>query len=252
MSGHDDDTPIDRSLIDAALPALESTDADKARVRRAVLGAIASSATVAGAASAQATTAAASTSAGSGLAFGLAWKVGLGIVAIGAVAGAVSLGVGTRAPEHESAPSVAPPVPEPAHVDEAPVEPAAETAPAIAAPPDPVARRERPPHATAVSTAPPTQSAPEVDSVLEEARLVARANAAIEAHDGVAALAILAEHARRFPEGQLREERFADRILALCETGDVERARREAASFLNVFPASLHAEAIRASCVGSP
>ncbi len=251
MSGHDDDAPIDRSLIDAALPALESTDADKARVRRAVLGAIASSATVASAASAQATTAAASTSAGVGLGFGLAWKVGLGIVAIGAVAGAVSLGVGTHVPEHEIAPSLAPSVREPADVDEAPVEPPAATAPAIAAPPNPVVRRERP-HATAVSTTPPSASAPEVDSVLEEARLVARANAAIESHDGATALAILAEHARRFPEGQLREERFADRILALCETGDVERARREAASFLNVFPASLHAETIRASCIGSP
>lgn len=263
MSDDDDDErPIERSLIDAALPALEPTSADHARVRQAVLASVAGGAVVAGlggahaassAASAPALTGAAGASAGTGAsagmgALGLAWKIGLGVAAVATVAGAVSIArVDSSASEPERAPVVAPtvapitPVPH-APVDRAPAAgaPSTESAPSIVVPPT------RPAH-TAARTTPPQRSS---ESMLEEATLIARANAAIDRHDGRAALAVLAEHARRYPEGQLREERYAGRILALCELGDVARARAEAAAFLNVFPGSAHAERIRASCGG--
>ena len=106
------------------------------------------------------------------------------------------------------------------------------------------------PRAPSVAIEAPTD--PSLDPVLDEARLIARAQEAIDRHDGRGAMALLAEHARRFPEGQLREERFATRVHALCELGETERARREATSFLDVFPVSVHAARVRASCGGPP
>lgn len=278
MSGHhDDDAPIDRSLIEAALPAFDPTDDDHARVRRGVLAALAGGAVLTGAASAKAatgaTTTAASTTAGAttattttaaagasgaaltGAGVGLAWKVGLGVVAIASVVGAMSMtpdapaARGTTAPAAASleATSAAPTrQTAPSHTTPTLAEP-----PAIAPIPTPeIPSPETAPEAPRVRTV--SRPAPSTeDTVLEEARLIAHANEAIDQHDGRAALALLVEHAHRFPEGQLREERYATRIRALCEMGDVARARSEAASFLNVFPASTHADRIRASCAGS-
>lgn len=269
MSDHDDESPIDRSLIDAALPALEASAADEARVRRAVLAAVAGGGALAGASAAKAAASGAGSLAGAGsatgaastaLGAGLAWKLGLGAVALAAVVGAVAL-------SRPSAPSAPSEPPGSVAVSAAPSDPAqsvpiatptpAELATPALAPPatPPVAEAptaaRAPTHAPSASAAPPSSVPSSSGSVLDEARLIARANAAIERHDGAAALAILADHARQYPEGQLREERYADRILALCELGETTRARTEAATFLNVFPASAHADVIRASCASA-
>lgn len=86
------------------------------------------------------------------------------------------------------------------------------------------------------------------DPVAEEARLIARAHAALDRHDGTAALRLLDEHQARFPDGVLAEERAATRVLALAETAEPARACRAAAAFLSTYPASIHAPRVRASC----
>lgn len=96
-------------------------------------------------------------------------------------------------------------------------------------------------------TVPATPATAEEDPVRVETRLLARARAAIARHDGAAALAILDEHARLFPDGQLREERLANRVSALCALGERERAHAEATSFLAAHPGSVQVGAVRAA-----
>jgi outer membrane protein assembly factor BamD (BamD/ComL family) len=54
-----------------------------------------------------------------------------------------------------------------------------------------------------------------------------------------AALAPLAEHARRFPSGRLVEEREALRVQALAKLGRVAEARQVAQAFRARFPRSV-------------
>ncbi len=68
------------------------------------------------------------------------------------------------------------------------------------------------------------------------------------AHDGTIALARLDEHATRFPQGALVEERIAARVLALCSVGRVANARVEAQRFLVARPRSPLAAQVRGSC----
>jgi outer membrane protein assembly factor BamD (BamD/ComL family) len=65
------------------------------------------------------------------------------------------------------------------------------------------------------------------------------------------ALALLDEHARRFPSGALAEDRAAERVFALCAQGEVAQARAEGIRFLTAHPRSPYADAVRGSC-GAP
>jgi outer membrane protein assembly factor BamD (BamD/ComL family) len=62
------------------------------------------------------------------------------------------------------------------------------------------------------------------------------------------ALSVLSEHARQFPKGELRAERTAARIAALCALNRKAEARRDAAAFLKQWPGSPLAAQVRASC----
>ncbi|MFO0684882.1 MAG: hypothetical protein U0234_22685 [Sandaracinus sp.] len=273
MSGHEEeDHPIDRSLIDAAVPALEPSEAQRSRLKRAVLGAIATSAvttgTAAGAQAAAGGTAATAASAtgvgGAAVGMGLGAKAVVAAIAIASVVGVVAV---SRTPsatpasgdEERAAPSEiaepsethavtsAPPsapVAEPAPPEEAPsAAPVIEPAPApIAA--SPLPRRPTP---TAAAPAPEVAPSPEVDPAVVETMLLARARVALQRHDGATAMQLLQEHASRFPSGELREERLALRISTLCELGETDRAHREAASYLDAFPGSIHAADVRAA-----
>lgn len=61
-----------------------------------------------------------------------------------------------------------------------------------------------------------------------EVELIERATAALRSEDASGALAILLEHARRFPSGQLAKERRAYRAVALCSAGKSQQGRAEA------------------------
>ncbi len=72
----------------------------------------------------------------------------------------------------------------------------------------------------------------------EEMRLLERASAAAAREDYAAAMPPLDEHARRFREGWLAEEREALRVKALAGLGRTSEARRAASSFEARFPRS--------------
>ena len=72
-----------------------------------------------------------------------------------------------------------------------------------------------------------------------ELRLLRQARAAVARGDFAAALPPIAEHARRFKNGRLAEEREALRVKALAGLGRTDEARRAAAAFRVRFPRSV-------------
>lgn len=82
----------------------------------------------------------------------------------------------------------------------------------------------------------------------EEARLVIEARRKLQGATPAAALSPLAEHARRFPDGQLTEERMALTARALCSGGDLEGGRRVAEDLRRAFPTSSHLPRVGRAC----
>lgn len=103
------------------------------------------------------------------------------------------------------------------------------------------------PEPATVQPEPAPRRSPAPDLAAELAQLQ-RARAAIDAHDPDAALLHLGEHARRFPDGQMREDRQLLQVEALCARGDAPQARAEAGRFLRQFPGSPHADRVRSFC----
>lgn len=146
------------------------------------------------------------------------WAVAGLVCLIGAAAGLVASILVTRAP---SAPMVAvAPGAEPAGAD-----PQAATGPTIEAP---------------TVQSPSLLQAPGAELQLErdELRLLERAHAALTREDFVAAMSPLLEHARRFKQGRLVEEREVLRMEALSGLGRRDEVRRAAAAFEVRFPRS--------------
>ncbi|HEY8925157.1 MAG TPA: hypothetical protein VIU64_12305 [Polyangia bacterium] len=73
----------------------------------------------------------------------------------------------------------------------------------------------------------------------DELRLLRRARAAVAGGDFEGALRPIGEHARRFPDGTLAEEREALRVKSLSNLGQTEEARRAASAFQRRFPNSV-------------
>ncbi len=85
-------------------------------------------------------------------------------------------------------------------------------------------------------------------SVAAEVALLERASGALRAGDPKRALAAVSEHARRFPNGALAEERDTERIVALCALGRRDEAATATQRFDRAYPSSSHAARIRAAC----
>jgi hypothetical protein len=126
-----------------------------------------------------------------------------------------------------AAPAVAPPPIEASEASEAPKAP---PLPAVAAlaPSTPAPRPHRAVHS-------PTAR----ESYAAELALLKRAQVAYAEGDDPEALALVAEHGRRFPSGRLAEEREALRVRTLTRTGRTEDARQAAAAFAVRFPRSV-------------
>ncbi|MFT3776624.1 MAG: hypothetical protein QM820_65630 [Minicystis sp.] len=110
--------------------------------------------------------------------------------------------------------------------------PSADPSPPSAASPPPAANPPRPPP----------------DTLVAETQRLREAHGALQGGDPTRALALLDEQAAA--GAQLREERAAARILALCQLGKVDEARAAAARFLAESPRSPLADRVRASCAG--
>lgn len=79
----------------------------------------------------------------------------------------------------------------------------------------------------------------------EELRLIKAAKHLLARGQGVRALVVLDEHARRFGNGILRDERWATVIAARCALGQVTQAAAAAATFASVVPESSVAQRLR-------
>jgi hypothetical protein len=255
----------DRALLDRARGGHEPSEADRRRVRRALAASI-------GVAGGLATTTAVGTSAAAGA--GAAKLVALVVVSVAVGAGGgVTVDRIYRADAEARAVPVAPrvqprepelPAPAPTPVVAAvappvPPEPLPAAAPAVTSV-EAAARRSalhapvpepRPAGtATAPSTfvAPAATVAPRPPTTIEaEARMLRDGIAALHAGNPAGALALFDEHARRYADGVLAEERSAERVIALHELGRTAEANAAAAAFLHAYPGSHLAARIRAA-----
>jgi hypothetical protein len=119
------------------------------------------------------------------------------------------------------------------------------------APATPAATIDAPPSSATAAPAPiaatPSTPAPsngvsyasQAEPAPDELRLLREARAAVARQDFEAALVPIAEHARRFKNGRLAEEREALRVKALSGLGRTEEARHAADTFEARFPRSV-------------
>lgn len=119
--------------------------------------------------------------------------------------------------------------------------PAPVVAPALAPAPEPIAEAELAPVAHETAAPHPSRSI----SDREELRLLRLARSAVARQEFGAALNLLTEHARRFRDGRLAEEREALRVRALSGLGRTDEARRAAERFQARFPRSVLLPAVR-------
>jgi hypothetical protein len=82
------------------------------------------------------------------------------------------------------------------------------------------------------------RSATSRDADLTELQVLRPAQRATARDDFASALAAIADHQRRFPSGQLTEEREALRVKALLGLGRLAEARRAGTAFRQRFPRS--------------
>ncbi|HKY39002.1 MAG TPA: hypothetical protein VJN18_23850 [Polyangiaceae bacterium] len=110
-------------------------------------------------------------------------------------------------------------------------------------PPTPTEASSAAPAAASVPTKAPSASAG-AEQAQAERLLLDVAYAALGQGQPAQALEPLEQHARRFPQGALREEREALTIQCLHDLGNLEEARRRALSFKVRYPNSLFAPRI--------
>ena len=139
------------------------------------------------------------------------------------------------------------------------VEPPAEVAPsppparALRRTSDETPRRAVPRGADPPAAFPPAEAKEDrVEDLRVEVDLLRQAKEATSHGDPSRALALLDDHASRFPKSALAQERRATRVLALCAAGRAQEARREAASFLADHPQSPLAPRVRDACADGP
>jgi hypothetical protein len=218
-------------------------DADRERIRNAVLSTVGVTVTAAAATGAGAASAAAATTATSSI----VTKLIVVIVALGAIGGGTALlsrkqsaGVGNQRVDVgkqqavATQPSTSREVIAPSVDTPAPIE--SQTTPAPR-PPAPVTRPQTPPPHEARATSAPAASEPSES----DARRLARAVAASERGDAAEALAVLDGVAS---SSALVEERDALRIIVLQKLGRTDDACAGVTTFVARYPQSIHRAAV--------
>jgi hypothetical protein len=147
----------------------------------------------------------------------------------------------------ESAPSqaVTPPQASPVAAQPTPAPEAEPTAVPTSEDRPPKTRRAKPDRP---SPRPAETSSSATSSLAEETRILERARKALADNDAGHALALLDEARERFPQGVLRQERAALRVVALCQTGRQQAGKRAAAAFLQTYPRSAHRARVERAC----
>lgn len=101
-------------------------------------------------------------------------------------------------------------------------------------------------HAHAKRTAGEGSGTDAPSSLQQETDLLKAAQRALRGGQPAEAMAILDEHAKRFPSGSLREERKAARVFALAALGRMHQAKAEADTFARDWPNSPLLDRVRA------
>lgn len=187
------------------------------------------------------------------VAAGLTWK-GLAIAAsfgVAALGGILTVRTLASPPVTERKTSGMAPEPQRTTPDSKP-EPARAAAVAAAAPEPTEPRSPRSPPRRAVKSQAVVHTIPEDSGkalgLRAEVALIERATTALRGEDGAKALMILAEHAKRFPSGQLAAERRAYRAVALCSVGNLPQGRAEARLARAAQPSKALAAWLDAAC----
>jgi hypothetical protein len=107
-----------------------------------------------------------------------------------------------------------------------------------------VSKAQRAPTASTL----PASSAP---TLRDEVALLRQAERARRGGDAATSLRLLAEMDRRFPRSSLTQERLTASVLSHCDLGQAEAAMRAAARLHRDFPATVHSQRLRSSCVSA-
>ena len=118
-------------------------------------------------------------------------------------------------------------------------------------PPAPIAPRRPVPSARASASAARAAAPLIADDPDAEVKLLQGAQGSL-ASDPAQTLALCAEHARRFPNGLMAQEREVLAIEALAQTGRMDEARARADRFAVAYPSSTHLRRIRAVVGDAP
>ncbi|MBX3130612.1 MAG: hypothetical protein KF718_28090 [Polyangiaceae bacterium] len=238
-----------RSLIELGSQHDGPSPADRARVRRALVSALGTSAVLASSTTAAGAAASAGVGAG-GATVGslLTWLAGgVGVGLLVALPAAMSAEPAEH-PSRSTATNVAPPAPlpvaEPSSAPTPGATAAADTPPAVEQ--SPRAPERRPQRASTASAIPPAARA--ADELERESKLLSHAQRELAAGRPGTALAALDQHERTFPGGALTPEREAARVLGTCAAGQRDQARRLAEKFLEAHPSSPLRARVSASC----
>lgn len=228
------------ALMWACRDAVDPTDEDQARIRKALLvrlgdGAWASQPSARGPAAAKA---------GIATSTRIWLALGVPVVGIGLAWSIVHRG---SVPESTN-------VSRPAALPTVSVEPRVEPAAPPEAPASPLPQASGPP----VGATTPSPSAPlgkhrgtaksAADTLSSEVALLGEATMDLNRGQPAAALDEFEEHERRFPSGALAEERMAGQVEALCALGRTQEAKLEASRLVAVYPRSSHLKHVLAAC----
>ncbi len=232
---HETDEVLRRARLSEAMPL-----AKRRQLKAAVLSRIAAAGSV---------TLVATEAAGGGL-----WASAFGAVIKGAAtfAAVASLGAGgylaLRPAQRVPAPVEAPSASMPATAAQ-PEARAIVTPPVVAAPPKATPRPMRSKTAARTAERPaPVVATPVVESssLAEETHLLREADRAVRAGDGERAMALLNDHAARFPDGNLAPERAAERLVVLCLDGKADASA--AVRFMAAHPGSPLTARVKQAC----
>lgn len=255
-------SPELKQLLDAERAAPEPAAERRERVRSRLWGALGLAAGAGAASALHGTPALGSTALKAAPAAGklLVAKIAVGVIAAAAVGTSVHFALRRPAAPAHVPPAAARHVVPPSAVAPAPVADLTGAPPAVPRiSPAPVAA---PPVATPAPVAAPApfmttrvhrpaRLEPPGDDLAAERVLVDHARSALAGGDAAGALEALSQHAQRFPNGQLTEEREALRIRALSRT-DGAAARARAAEFRARFPHSIFRPAVDATIQSLP
>ena len=181
---------------------------------------------------------------------GLLWPIGWGLASAAAAAGLIWGVITVRAPEPAPPP---PPIEDAPAVIETPAPKRSAPRPVLEQPDDAVVVPPpvQTPRARAVEpkpAAPETTDAPRSSDLREETRLLREVRASIAEGAYEDAASQLQAYTLAFPDGALREDAQAYRVVVACKQGRPASALRSA--FARRYPDSPHTARIAAACEG--